>query len=167
MSYGMKLRKDLSDMNTQALFVYLVTMSKKNTNNLNNIITVLNSGYYSNVDYTDAINSILDAKEKAIIDINNAANNVISETKELTTEAKVIAQEAKQISTEAKVISQEAKQISTEAKVISQEAKQISTEAKVISQEAKQISTEAKLIAEEAKQLVDIISNNQFFHNIL
>ena len=88
MSYEMNLRKDLSNTNNQALFVYLVMMSQKNTNNINNIILDLtsrdfNSNNNDNIDYTSAIKAILDAKNKAIVDINNATNIAVGKTTEI------------------------------------------------------------------------------------
>jgi len=140
MNYDMNLRKDLSDINNQALFVYLVKISKQNSNAINNIMLYLRDNNGNNIDYTDAIKSILDAKNKAIIDINNAIDIAIDKTKQISTEAKQIAIEAKQIAVE---------------------SSQNSTEAKQIATEAKQIATEAKQIATEANQLAIIISNNQ------
>jgi len=185
----MNLRQDLSRINNQALFLYLVMTNQNNMYNLNNIISVLSSKYYSNTDnsntdYTNDINSLLDAKKKAIIDINNAANIAISQTKQVAEEAKQVAEEAKQIATEAKQISTEAKQISIEAKQIATEAKQIVEEAKQladiiissnqysillekinqvyeIATEAKQIATEAKVTSTDVKQIVNELSINQ------
>jgi uncharacterized protein (UPF0335 family) len=143
----MNLRKDLLNKNSQALILYLVMMNQKNTNNLNNIILDLssrdNTDSNSNTDYTSAIKAILDAKNKAIIDINNAINIVISQT------------------TEIKQIAEEAKEIAIDSKQIAEEANEISIESKQISLEAKEIAIEASQKSQEAKQLADIISSNQ------
>jgi hypothetical protein len=184
MSYDMNLRKDQSDISNQSLLYFLVMLSYKNTNNLNNIMIDLKLKEYNgtNLDYTDAIEAILDSKNKAIIDITNAAITAINQT----TEIKQIAQEAKQISQEAKQISQEAKQISQEAKQISQESKQLSdilfdnqnsqyavllekieevynlaNEAKITLNDAKQLSIESKQLSTETKQIVDTLTNNR------
>jgi hypothetical protein len=190
MSYEMELRKDLSSVNTQALFVYLVTMTQKNTNNLNNIILDLMSRDFNtgrditdNIDYTNAIKAILDAKNKAIIDINNATdiaiNSKTTEIKQIATEAKDIAIEARQFATEAKQFATEAKKIAEEAKLLADtissnqssqysillgkidEVYKLATDSELTATDAKQLATDAKQLATDAKQLVDTLSSNQ------
>ena len=173
----MNLRKDQSDISNQSLLYFLVMLSYKNTNNLNNIMVDLKLKEYNgtNLDYTDAIEAILDSKNKAIIDINNAAIIAINQT----TEIKQIAQEAKQIAQEAKQISQEAKQISQESKQLSdilfdnqnsqysvllekiEEVYNLANETKITLNDAKQLSTETKQLSIETKQIVDTLTNNQ------
>ena len=173
----MNLRKDQSDISNQSLLYFLVMLSYKNTNNLNNIMVDLKLKEYNgtNLDYTDAIESILDSKNKAIIDINNAAIIAINQT----TEAKQIAQEAKQIAQEAKHISQEAKQIAQESKQLSdilfdnqnsqyavllekiEEVYNLANEAKITLNDAKQLSIETKQLSTETKQIVDTLTNNR------
>jgi|688.fasta_scaffold106440_3 methyl-accepting chemotaxis protein len=177
MSYDMNLRKDQSDITNQSLLYFLVMLSYKNTNNLNNIMVDLKLKEYNgtNLDYTDAIEAIMDSKNKAIIDINNAAITAINQT----TEIKQIAQEAKQISQEAKQISQEAKQISQESKQLSdilfdnqnsqyavllekiEEVYNLANEAKITLNDAKQLSIESKQLSTETKQIVDTLTNNR------
>jgi len=173
----MNLRKDQSDITNQSLLYFLVMLSYKNTNNLNNIMVDLKLKEYNgtNLDYTDAIEAIMDSKNKAIIDINNAAITAINQT----TEIKQIAQEAKQISQEAKQISQEAKQISQESKQLSdilfdnqnsqyavllekiEEVYNLANEAKITLNDAKQLSIESKQLSTETKQIVDTLTNNR------
>lgn len=184
MNYNMYLRKDQLDLNNHALLLYSVIMTQKNTNRLNNIFLDLrdNNGN-NNIDYTDIIKSILDTKNKAIIDINNAIDIAIDKTKQISTEAKQIATEAKQIATESSQNSTEAKQIATEAKQIAMEAKQIATEAKqiatiissnqstqysellekinqvyILATVASETSIEAKQLATDTKQLLTEMS---------
>jgi hypothetical protein len=115
--------------------------------------------------YIQAINSLLEAKNKAIIDINNAANIAISQTKQVAEEAKQIATEAKQIATEAKQIATEAKQIATEAKQIVEEAKKLAdiissnpdNQYSILLEEINQVYK----IATDAKQIVNELSINQ------
>lgn len=177
MSYDMNLRKDQSDISNQSLLYFLVMLSYKNTNNLNNIMVDLKLKEYNgtNLDYTDAIESILDSKNKAIVDINNAAISAINRT----TEIKQIAQEAKQIAQEAKQIAQEAKDISQESKQLSdilfdnqnsqysvllekiEEVYNLANETKITLNDAKQLSIETKQLSTETKQIVDTLTNNR------
>jgi methyl-accepting chemotaxis protein len=177
MSYDMNLRKDQSDISNQSLLYFLVMLSYKNTNNLNNIMIDLKLKEYNgtNLDYTDAIEAIMDSKNKAIIDIKDAAITAINQT----TEIKQIAQEAKQISQEAKQIAQEAKQISQESKQLSdilfdnqnsqysvllekiEEVYNLANEAKITLNDAKQLSIESKQLSTETKQIVDTLTNNR------
>ncbi len=170
MSYDMNLRKDQSDISNQSLLYFLVMLSYKNTNNLNNIMIDLKLKEYNgtNLDYTDAIEAILDSKNKAIIDITNAAITAINQT----TEIKQIAQEAKQISQEAKQISQESKQLSdilfdnqnSQYAVLLEKIEEVynlANEAKITLNDAKQLSIESKQLSTETKQIVDTLTNNR------
>ena len=166
----MNLRKDQSDITNQSLLYFLVMLSYKNTNNLNNIMVDLKLKEYNgtNLDYTDAIEAIMDSKNKAIIDINNAAITAINQT----TEIKQIAQEAKQISQEAKQISQESKQLSdilfdnqnSQYAVLLEKIEEVynlANEAKITLNDAKQLSIESKQLSTETKQIVDTLTNNR------
>ena len=166
----MNLRKDQSDISNQSLLYFLVMLSYKNTNNLNNIMIDLKLKEYNgtNLDYTDAIEAILDSKNKAIIDITNAAITAINQT----TEIKQIAQEAKQISQEAKQISQESKQLSdilfdnqnSQYAVLLEKIEEVynlANEAKITLNDAKQLSIESKQLSTETKQIVDTLTNNR------
>jgi hypothetical protein len=170
--HSMNLRKDLYDINEKALFVYLVIASLRNTNYLNNTILELSSRDYSNADYLDAIKSINDTKNKAIIDINNAAYIAISQTNQLTTEIKVIAEDAKLIAQDAKLIAQNAKLIAEDAKqlvdiISTNQSGQYSTlsekihEAYNLAIDAKNSASAAKNSTDETKLLVDALSSKQ------
>jgi hypothetical protein len=171
----MNLRKDLYEINEKALFVYLVITSLRNTNYLNRILLDLNSKDYNNTDYLYAINSINDTKEKAIIDINNAAYIAISQTteiKQIAQDAKIIAQDAKQIAQDAKIIAQDAKIIAQDAKqlvdiIFSDLTDQYSTLSEKIDEvynltiDAKKLASDAKTITTDTKELVDALSTKQ------
>jgi len=159
----MNLRKDQSDISNQSLLYFLVMLSYKNTNNLNNIMIDLKLKEYNgtNLDYTDAIEAILDSKNKAIIDITNAAITAINQT----TEIKQISQEAKQISQESKQLSDILfdNQNSQYAVLLEkiEEVYNLANEAKITLNDAKQLSIESKQLSTETKQIVDTLTNNR------
>ena len=156
--HGMNLRKDLYDINDRALFVYLVGTSIRNTNYLNYLIYDLSLKDYNNTDYLDAIQSITQAKNKAIADINNAAYIAFSQTTEIAQDAKKIAEDAKLIAQDAKLIAQDAKQL-VDILSNNQSAQYTILLGKI--DEVYNLSMETKEVTVDTKLILDTLTINQ------